>query len=77
MTTPVDIANLALAHLGENGTVASIDPPEGSAQAVHLARFYPIARDALQEAYPWNFCTRRITPAIVTGVVILLPLFME
>lgn len=63
MSTPVDIANLALAHLGESATVSSIDPPEGSAQATHLARFYPIARDCMQKAYPWEFCTKRTTPA--------------
>lgn len=67
MTTEVDIANLALSHLGDSSTVAALDPPDGSAQAVHLARFYPLARDALQEAYPWNFCVRRITPAIMTS----------
>ena len=67
MATPVDIANLALAHLGENATVASLEPPEGSAQAVHLARFYPIARDNMQESYPWNFCTRRIAPPMLTS----------
>lgn len=67
MATDVDIANLALSHLGENATVVSIDPPEGSVQAVHAARFYPIARDALQQAHPWDFCTRRTTPAQLTS----------
>lgn len=66
MATDVEIANLALAHLGETGTVANLNPPNGSAQAVHCARFYPIARDALLAAYPWGFSTRRTTPAQLT-----------
>lgn len=67
MVTDVDIANIALAHLGEGGTVANLNPPSGSAQAIHCARFYPIARDALQAAFPWNFVTRRVTPAMMAS----------
>jgi len=59
MASEVDICNLALAHLGDNATIASIDPPEGSAQAEHCARFYPVARDALLELHDWKFATRR------------------
>lgn len=60
MASEVEICNLALAHLGDDATVAAIDPPEGSPQAEHCARFYPIARDALLEMHPWNFATRRV-----------------
>lgn len=63
MASEIDICNLALAHLGDNATVASIDPPEGSAQAEHCARFYPMARDALLELHSWKFATRRATLA--------------
>jgi len=59
MSSEVDIVNLALANLGDSATVSSIDPPEGSAQAEHCARFYPIARDALLEMHGWKFATRR------------------
>lgn len=59
MASEVDICNLALGHLGDNATVASLDPPEGSAQAEHCARFYPIARDSLLELHAWNFATKR------------------
>ena len=59
MASEVDICNLALARLGDNATVASIDPPEGSAQAEHCARFYAIARDSLLEMHAWKFATRR------------------
>lgn len=63
MASEVDIANLALSHLGDSATVASLDPPEGSAQAEHCARFYPIARDSLLELHNWKFATRRATLA--------------
>lgn len=59
MASEIDICNLALSHLGDTATVASLDPPEGSAQAEHCARFYPIARDTLLELYQWQFATRR------------------
>lgn len=62
MASEVQICNLALAHLGDSATVASINPPEGSAQAEHCARFYPIARDTLLEepVGNWSFATRRV-----------------
>lgn len=67
MTTEVQICNLALSHLGDAATVASIAPPEGSAQAEHCALFYPIARDALLEMHQWGFCTRRTALAPLTN----------
>lgn len=60
MASEVDICNLALGHLGDTATVASLDPPEGSAQAEHCARFYPIARDSLLELHSWGFATKRV-----------------
>lgn len=67
MASEVDICNLALAHLGDTATVSSIDPPEGSPQAEHCARFYPLARDALLEMHSWNFSTRRVALAKLTN----------
>jgi len=63
-TNNVDLANLALAHLGDDATVSALDPPEGSAQAEHCARFLPIARDTLLELHAWKFATRRAQPAL-------------
>jgi hypothetical protein len=59
MASEVDIANLALSHLGDSATVASLYPPEGSPQAERCARFYPLARDVMQEDFVWTFCKRR------------------
>lgn len=67
MASVVEICNLALAHLGDDATIASISPPEGSAQAEHCARFYPIARDSLLQAHNWSFASRRALLASVTN----------
>lgn len=67
MASVIDVCNLALAHLGETPNLSSIDPPEGSAHAETLARFYPIARDAVLERKNWSFALKRVTLAEVTN----------
>ena len=69
MATEIDICNLALAHLGDDATIASIKPPEGSAQAEHAARFYPIARNSLLESHTWNFAAKRASLATTTNTL--------
>ena len=69
MATEVDICNLALAHLGDDATIASLNPPEGSAQAEKAARFYPIARNTLLEMHTWNFASRRGALALTTNTL--------
>ena len=69
MATEVDICNLALAHLGDDATIASLSPPEGSAQAEKAARFYPIARDTLLEMHTWNFASQRGNLALTTNTL--------
>lgn len=65
MASSVDICNLALAYLGDTATVASLNPPDGSAQAQHCARFYPIARTSALEMAAWDFATKRASLAQV------------
>lgn len=67
MASEVDICNLALGHLGDSATVSSLNPPEGSAQAEHCSRFYPIARDSLLEMHNWGFSTKRANLALLTS----------
>ena len=67
MATEVDICNLALAHLGDDATIASLSPPEGSAQAETAARFYPIASNTLLEMHTWNFASKRGNLALTTN----------
>lgn len=63
MATKVDICNAALSLLGDTATVTSIDPPEGSDQADHCARFYPLALKQILSTFPWSFATKRVIPA--------------
>lgn len=67
MASAIDIINLALAHLGEDPTVSSIDPPEGSAHAEKAKRFYPIARDVALEMRNWSFAMKRVVLAELTN----------
>jgi hypothetical protein len=60
LASVVDICNLSLGHLGNSANVSAISPPDGSVEAMHCARFYPIARKALLEQHPWAFSTKRI-----------------
>lgn len=69
MASEVDICNLALGNLGDAANLQSISPPDGSAQADHCARFYPIARDALLEMHDWGFATKRVTLALLTNPI--------
>lgn len=65
MFSVVEICNLALSYLGDSATVTSINPPEGSAQAEHCARYWPLALQEVLEAHPWSFATKRIKPALL------------
>jgi hypothetical protein len=63
MASVVDIANLALGHIGDAATITGLYPAEGSPNAIHCARYYPIARDDLLERRRWSFATTRETLA--------------
>jgi hypothetical protein len=60
MSSDVDLANEMVACLGDDATIASLDPPEGSPQAGRAAKILPRARDMLLEMHNWGFATRRI-----------------
>ena len=59
-TTAVDICNMALSLLGDEATVSSLEPPEGSAQADHCARFYGIAVNDILSEHAWSFALKRV-----------------
>ena len=63
MASAVDICNLALAHIGQDGVVTDIDPSDGTTEADYCAIFYPVARDELLEKHSWSFATFRTAPA--------------
>ena len=65
MASVVDIVNLSLGHLGDEAGVSSIAPPDGSVQASHAQRFYPVARDTLLQMHTWGFATTRKSLALL------------
>jgi hypothetical protein len=60
MTSETSIANLALTRLGHS-TITSLS--QGTKAADLCTLHYPVCRDALLRAHPWNFSIRRATLA--------------
>ncbi|WP_206169522.1 hypothetical protein [Variovorax guangxiensis] len=67
MASEVDISNLALSYLGDEAEVTSIKPPDGTAQAAHCGRFYPMARNELLEMHPWSFAVVRVSLNVIAS----------
>lgn len=64
MPSAVNLANLALSHIGDEANLSSLT--EQSAQAEHCNRYYPIVRRMLIERHTWSFATRRAALAEVS-----------
>lgn len=60
MTSVTDISNLALTRIGHS-QISNLD--ENSKGADLCTLHYPICRDAVLRAHPWNFAIRRATLA--------------
>jgi hypothetical protein len=67
MASTVDIANIALSHLGADAVVTQLSPPDGSVEAGHCARFLPIARQAAIATHSWAFARKRVVLALLTN----------
>ena len=65
LASVLDICNLALARLGDDAAVTSLYPPDGSPQALHCARFYPIALRFMLDMHSWNFAVTRVAPVLL------------
>ena len=63
MASEVDIVNIALSHLGADAVVTQLKPPDGSVEAGHGARFYPIARRTALAAHSWTFARTHVALA--------------
>lgn len=59
MTSAVDVVNIALHTIGEQTTVQSIDPSDGSPAANAAAILYQPKINALFRAAPWGFATKQ------------------
>lgn len=66
MPSPVTHANAALALIGADAVVTSIDPSDGSAEAGHCKRFFALARRSLLEKGSWTFAKTRATLALLS-----------
>lgn len=67
MASAVDLCNVALSHIGADAIVTSISPPDGSVEAGHCARFFPIARRDLIDKCNFAFTKVRVSLAEVTN----------
>lgn len=67
MASAVSICNLALSYVGDSASVASIDPPDGTAQAQMCATMYPMAVAGLVEQFDWSFAMKRQALVEYTG----------
>lgn len=59
MASDVEICNMALAHLGSNTLITSLNPPDGSIEASHCKTFYPHVRRLVLDVGNFDFALRR------------------
>lgn len=67
MASDVDVANMALSLLGSEAAVASLNPPDGSAEAGHCKRFYALARRQALELAGFSWSKKRAPLAQVSN----------
>ncbi len=60
-TSKVQIANLALMHVGEKSITSFTD---GSNAANTINQVYDVVRDAVLTDHPWNFAVKRVIPSL-------------
>ena len=59
MADPVSICNMALAHLGDTASIATLDAPDNEPQAKMCAIFYPQSVLAVLDMHDWSFAAKR------------------
>ena len=67
MSSEVQIARLALQHLGDRYDITSLD--EASPEAEQVKLVFDNVRDMVLREHPWKFARKYATPAQLTGVV--------
>lgn len=63
----VQIAKLALQHIGDRFDITSLSEATPEAEQVNLV--FSDARDAMQAEHPWKFCKAYYSPARLSGTV--------
>lgn len=61
MASAVDVVNIALSMIGQNTTVSSLNPSDGSAASNVASTLYPSLINNLHRAANWNFCRKQIS----------------
>ena len=67
MASQVQIAKLALQHVGDRFDISSLTEFTPEAEQVNL--IFNDTRDALLRQHPWNFAKKFVSPATVAGTV--------
>lgn len=67
MASQVQIAKLALQHVGDRFDISSMTEVTPEAEQVNL--IFNDTRDALLRQHPWNFAKKFLSPATLTGTV--------
>ena len=64
----VQVAKLALQHIGDRYDITSLSDQTAEAEQVNLV--FENARDAMQAEHPWNFCRTYVSPARLSATTI-------
>jgi hypothetical protein len=67
--TVIKICNMALSHIGQSKTIASLDEVNPGAQQCKL--LFDLSRDAVLRAHPWNFAEKIEALVLISGESIL------
>jgi hypothetical protein len=67
MSSDVQIAKLALQHIGDRWDITALDNDSPEAEQVNL--IFEDTRDALLRAHPWGFAKSYTSPASLSGTV--------
>lgn len=69
MTSPTDVANLALDQIGARFLITSLSPPSPPPNANVVARQYQLRMDSVSRAAHWNCCRRQGTLTLLKAAV--------
>ena len=67
MASNVQIAKLALQHIGDRWDITALD--DASPEAEQVSLIFDDTRDALLRAHPWGFAKKFTSPAALSGTV--------
>jgi hypothetical protein len=69
MTSPIDVANMALDAIGARFTITSLSPPLPAPNAAVVARHYQPKMDALMRSAHWDFARKQIDLTVLKAAM--------